>query len=74
MANAAPTVNLLLAHDSAKKGPVHRCTGPFSFTLWERLEFEAGGKENLARVAVERGDNAFAAQRRDQRTATRQAR
>jgi hypothetical protein len=73
MANAAPTVNLLLPHDSAKKGPVHCCTGPFSFTLWERLEFEACGQENLARVAIECGDNAFAAQRGNQRTATRQA-
>ena len=35
MANATPTVNLLQAHDSAKKGPVHRCTGPFRFTLSE---------------------------------------
>ena len=65
MANAASTVNLLLAHDSAKKGPVHRCTGPFSFILWERLEFETCGQENLARVAVECGDNAFFAQCRD---------
>ena len=59
MANAASTVNLLLAQDSAKKGPVHRCTGPFSLSLRERLEFEARGQENLARVAVECGDDAF---------------
>ena len=59
MANAASTVNLLLAHDSAKKGPVHRCTGPFRFTLWERLEFKTSGQENLAGIAVECGDNAF---------------
>ena len=59
MANAAPTVNLLLAHDSAKKGPVHHCTDPFSFTLWERLEFETCRQENLTRVAIECADNAF---------------
>ena len=74
MANATPTVNLLLAHDSAKKGPVHRCTGPFRFTLSERSEFETRGQENLARVAVECGDDAFFAQCRDQRAATGQAR